>query len=343
MRLSFMRRAVASIFVVAVTLPVLGLTAFRVAATRREVAAPSAGAPTTGGLVGTGDVAMYVQQAGPASGPVVLLVHGTGAWSEIWRPTLDTLAAAGYHALAVDMPPFGYSERPVSADYGDSAQARRILGVLTTLGLEHVTLVGHSFGARPAMEAFFLDPERFSRLVLVDAALGLDTTTRAKAGLPVRVALAAPLVRNALVSATLTNPRFTARLLRGLVSDSAAVTPARVAMLQRPMSQERTTATYGEWLRHFMLVDEHTLATDRERYRTIRVPSLVIWGSADAVTPVAQGRDIAQLIPGATWMELPNVGHIPAIEAPDRFNASLVAWLQGQEPAGEALAATAPR
>ena len=335
MRLSkSVRRALAAIVVVAIALPALALTAFRVAATRREVASPSASAPGTGRLVRAGDFAMYVQEAGPASGPVVLLVHGTGAWSEIWRRTLDTLATSGYHAVAVDMPPFGYSERPARADYGDSAQAGRILGVVTALGLEHVTLVGHSFGARPAMEAYFLDRDRFSRLVLVDAALGLDTTARAKAGLPVRIALAVPSIRDALVSATLTNPRFTARLLRGLVSDPAAVTPARVAMLQRPMSREETTTRYGEWLRHFLLVDEHTLATDRERYRTISVPSLVMWGSADAVTPVAQGRDIARLIPGATWVELAGVGHIPAIEATDRFDASLVAWLQRQEPPG---------
>lgn len=334
MRLSTsVRRALAAIVAVAIALPALALTAFRVAATCREVAPAGSSAPAAGRLIRAGDVAMYVQQAGPASGPVVLLVHGTGAWSEIWRRTLDTLAVAGYHAVAVDMPPFGYSERPGSADYGDSAQARRILGVVNSLGLERVTLVGHSFGARPAMEAYFLNPDRFSRLVLVDAALGLDETARAKeARLPVRIALSTPLLRDALVSATLTNPRFTARLLRGLVSDPAAVTRARVAMLQRPMSRERTTTTYGEWLRHFLLVDEHTLATDRERYRTIHVPSLVIWGSADAVTPVAQGRDIAQLIPGATWVELAGVGHIPAIEASDRFDASLVAWLQAQEP-----------
>jgi pimeloyl-ACP methyl ester carboxylesterase len=150
-----------------------------------------------------------------------------------------------------------------------------------------------------------------------------------------RATLTAPLLRDVLVSATLTNPRFTPRLLRGLVSDSTAVTPARVAMLQQPMSQERTTTTYGEWLRQFLLVDERTLATDREQYRTIRVPSLVIWGSADAITPVAQGRDIAQLIPGATWMELAGVGHIPAIEATDRFDASLVAWLHGQKLSDE--------
>lgn len=335
MRLSTsLRRVVAAILVAVVALPALTLTAFRVVAARREVASRGASPPEGGRLVHAGDVDMYVQQAGPPSGPVVLLVHGTGAWSEIWRRTLDTLAAEGYHAVAVDMPPFGYSGRPISADYGDSAQALRIDGVVTTLGLERVTLVAHSFGGRPAMEAYFLDRDRFSRLVLVDAALGLDTTARTKPGLPMRAGLAVPLVRDALVSASLTNPRFTPRLLRGLVSDAAAVTPARVAMLQRPLFREGTTTTYGAWLRHFVLVDEHTLATDRERYRAIRVPTLVIWGSSDAVTPVAQGRDIAHLIPGATWVELAGVGHIPAIEATDRFDASLVSWLERQDTQG---------
>src|SRR4030095_12566961 len=138
------------------------------------------------------------------------------------------------------MPPFGYSERPTNADYGDEAQGRRILGVIAALRLERVTLVGHSFGARPTMEAFFLDNARIARLVLVDAALGLDTTARS-AGSAVRAALAATPVRDALVSATLTNPRFTARLLRGLVADTSAVTQELITILLQPFARQRAT------------------------------------------------------------------------------------------------------
>ena len=321
-----LRRAIIAIAVIVIGLPSIVLTGFRLAAARRETVARIAAAPRNGHFVRAADVEMYVQETGPPSGPPVLLIHGTGAWSEIWRRTLDTLAAAGYHAVAIDMPPFGYSERPPNADYGDEAQGRRILGVMAALTLERVTLVGHSFGARPTMEAFFLDGSRIARLVLVDAALGIDTTARA-AGWPVRAALAAPPLRDALVSATLTNPRFTARLLRGLVADASAVTQERIAMLQRPFVRERTTASYGEWLRPFLLLHERTLATDRARYRDIHVPTLVLWGDADSVTPVAQGREIAGLVPGSSLVELPGVGHIPAIEATARFNAELVAWL----------------
>jgi pimeloyl-ACP methyl ester carboxylesterase len=320
------RRATITIVVTAFVVPAIALCCFRFAAARRETVSRIAAAPRTGHFVHAANLEIYVQEAGPRSGPAVLLIHGTGAWSEIWRRTLDTLASAGYHAVAIDMPPFGYSERPANGDYGDEAQAERIFGAIEALELERVTLVGHSFGARPTMEAFFLDRSRIARLVLVDAALGLDTTARV-AGWTARAALAAPPLRDALVSATLTNPAFTARLLRGLVHDPNAVTNSRVAMFQQPFVREGTTASFGKWLRPFMLVREHSLAADRTRYRDIRVPTLVIWGEADSVTPIAQGREIARLIPGSSWAALAGVGHIPAIEATDRFNAELVGWL----------------
>ncbi|HEV7703086.1 MAG TPA: alpha/beta hydrolase [Gemmatimonadaceae bacterium] len=321
-----MRRAVVAIVFVLIGLPAVALLGFRISAARRESVSATAAAPRTGRFVRAADVEMYVQEAGPDTGTAVLLVHGTGAWSEIWRRTLDTLGAAGYHAVAIDLPPFGYSERPTTARYGDEAQARRILGVIAALRLARVTLVGHSFGARPTMEAFFLDDSHIAQLVLVDAALGLDTTA-AGAGVAVRAALAVRPIRNAIVAATLTNPRMTARLLRGLVADTTAVTSARVAMLQQPFVRQRTTASYGQWLRSFIAVRDPSLATERARYRGIRVPTLVLWGEADSVTPMPQGKEIARLIPASSWVQLPRVGHIPAIEAPALFNAELLRWL----------------
>ena len=233
---------------------VLVLAGFRVAAARRETLSRHDAAPRTGRFVPAADVELFVQEEGPAGGAPVVFVHGTGAWSEIWRGTLHALAGAGYRAIALDMPPFGYSSRPATADYSDDAQARRILGALDALHLERATLVGHSFGGRPTMQATFLAPQRVDRLVLVDAALDL---TRGCAGedargcavalrtsfpprettgsWPVRAVLGTPPLRDAVVATTLSNPSMTGWLLSKLVSNrEAAVTSARVAMLQRP-------------------------------------------------------------------------------------------------------------
>ena len=78
----------------------------------------------------------------------VVLIHGTAAWSELWRATIDALAAAGFHVIALDLPPFGFSDRP--GDYTRERQAARIDGVLDQLGVAPAIIVGHSFGAGAA-------------------------------------------------------------------------------------------------------------------------------------------------------------------------------------------------
>src|SRR5262245_4895126 len=84
---------------------------FRLQADWRETMTPAEAAPPSGRLVRAADIAVYVQEAGPATGHPVLLLHGTGAWSEIWRETMTALATAGYRAIAIDIPPFGFSEK----------------------------------------------------------------------------------------------------------------------------------------------------------------------------------------------------------------------------------------
>jgi hypothetical protein len=99
---------------------------FRWQATRREVEERTATAPSTGRFVAAGDADLFVQEAGPPSGDPVVLIHGTGAWSEIWRETMAALGERGFHAIALDLPPFGYSEKlPGAPSYARQLQARR--------------------------------------------------------------------------------------------------------------------------------------------------------------------------------------------------------------------------
>jgi pimeloyl-ACP methyl ester carboxylesterase len=200
--------------------------------------------------------------------------------------------------------------------------------VAEALHLTGITLVAHSFGARPAMEAYFLDSLRFSRIVLVDAALGLEAPVAQPPRIALRTLLAIAPLRNAIVAATLTNPALTGRFLRKAVSDQSTVTREQVAMFQRPLTVQHTTAAFGAWLRPFILTHERSLAALRPLYESLGVPTLILWGGADAITPVAQGRDLAKLIPGASLVELAGVGHIPAIEAPEQFDGALLAFLE---------------
>jgi pimeloyl-ACP methyl ester carboxylesterase len=311
-----------------------------VAAARRETDRRQSLAPSTGRFVRSHDVDLYIQEAGPADGRVVVLMHGTGAWSEIWRETMTRLADRGYRAVAVDMPPFGFSERPPSHDYTTATQGKRLAALLTQLGGAGMTLVGHSFGGRATMEGLMLGPQRVHALVLVDAALGLHDAD----GMPLpdsndppgvmSTVLGVEMIRRPLIAGLLTNPLMTRVLLQQLITRKDAASTPVVEMLQRPLALAGSTTASGKWLEWFVHPDRPPLSGHIASYRALALPTMVIWGATDSVTPLSQGRAIASLIPAAQLRILDGVGHIPAIEAPAAFNDALLEFLASSTGAG---------
>jgi pimeloyl-ACP methyl ester carboxylesterase len=328
-------RALSRVVLTLVAVLVAAVAVAVAAASWRESCPRAALAPATGRFVRAHDLDLYIQEVGPVSGQVVLLVHGTGAWSEIWRSTLDRLAAAGYRGIAVDMPPFGFSEQPATGDYTTATQGRRLAALVETLG-GPVVLVGHSFGARATVEAAMLAPERLRALVLVDAALGLHDAN----GEPVEPAtddgptavstvLGIAPVRHGLVAATVTNPLLSRTLLQQLISRKEAATPQVVEMLQRPLGIEGSTAAAGQWLAWFVDPDSPQRSGRLGSYAALTAPAFVIWGETDTLTPLAQGQAIEGLLPSSTLHVLPDTGHIPAIESPAAFDEALLGFLGG--------------
>lgn len=325
----WLRRMLVLVLLVGVVVP----AAFVAVAARRERDVPADAAPASGRWVVAADVRMFVQETGPADGPVVVLVHGTGAWSETWRPTLDALAAAGFRAVALDLPPFGYSTRPSQAGYTKAAQAARIVAVLDALGAPSAVLVGHSFGGGPTVEAALAASDRVRGLVLVDAALGIAPDDASDGETPpapalVRTVLALPPLRTALVAAFLTNPAFTRRLLQGFVADPAVATDARVAVYRRPLTVWGTTAAVATWLPELVAPSVRSRSESPAAYRELAMPVVAIWGGRDTVTPLAQGERLVGLVPHGRLEVMPDVGHIPQIEDPDGFATLLVRVLR---------------
>ena len=317
----------------------LGLALARGAAAFRERVPREALMPASGRLVKAGDVRLFVQESGPASGPVVVLLHGTGAWSEIWRPVMSTLSEAGYRAIAVDLPPFGFSDRSATADYTPDTQARRLWAALDALGLGNVTLVGHSFGARATVQAALMRPTRIVRLVLVDAALGIsDTLPPAAPSAIARAVLGAGPLVDAIVSATITNPWMTRTLTGTLVAFPERLTDTQIAMLQRPLRQPGSTRAASAWLPGFVLAPPPAVLEARRALAAFPAPTHVIWGELDDLTPVRQGEDLAHLVRCGTWDVLPRTGHIPGLESPDALAQTLLVRLRDSSCSGSGLA-----
>ena len=235
---------------------ILLITSFRLAASIRETGARAQLAPPSGHLVPTRSGGVFVQEKGPADGIPVVLFHGTAAWSELWRHTSDVLAAAGFHVIALDLPPFGFSDRPGS--YTRQDQAARISDVLDTLKAEPAIIVGHSFGAGAATELAMRYPDRARALVLVDAALGLTAAPSAAPWV-----IQPQWIREILVSLTITNPVATEMLLKSLIAKKERALPEYVAILQRPLTQRDSTSDIADWLYYFLGADTDAASADR--------------------------------------------------------------------------------
>jgi pimeloyl-ACP methyl ester carboxylesterase len=94
----------------------------------------------------TNGIRLFAVEDGPATGPLVLLVHGWPEFWWSWRFQLPALGAAGYHAVAVDLPGYGRSDKPARDLYDEEWVNTCLAGVVAALGHERVVIVGHDWG-----------------------------------------------------------------------------------------------------------------------------------------------------------------------------------------------------
>jgi pimeloyl-ACP methyl ester carboxylesterase len=181
--------------------------------------------------------------------------------------------------------------------------------------------------ARAVAEAALRWPERVAGMVLVSAALGLDAPPHEQS--IVDDVFAWSPSRKLIAATTLSNPLFTKTMLKMFVADSASVTAYWVAVYQRPLNVRATYSATGDWLPELLdEPDNDSLSRHSTSFGTITAPTLVLWGEMDSVTPLEQGKLIAQSIPGARLVVIPGVGHLPPIEAENAFSDATLDFLR---------------
>lgn len=315
-----------------VALIVVTLVGFRGAAALRENLSPEEAAPT-GALFATVDgLKIHYQVWGPQDGPPLLLFHGTASWAETYRDIAAPLGEQGFRVIAPDMPPFGYSQRPVDQDYSRAAHAKRVLGFADALGLRHFSVGVHSYGGGGVIEAAFEAPDRIDALILLDVALGLGRTEAPT--MPFAALLNLRWPRDLLTASTFTNPLMVGPGLRSFIENDDLVTAERIAIYARPLNVEGTTDAVGHWLFNGLFNDERkSLAANPANYRVFTPPVLVVWGRDDTTTPLAQGEEIAALFPHAELAVLDGVNHIPQVERPHDVVRLIANFLKRIAPA----------
>ena len=295
---------------------------FTLQANLRETKTRHEAAPATGRFVQAGDVELFIQEMGPEDGQVILFIHGTAAWSGLWRETMTPLAEAGYRCIAIDIPPFGFSERPAVPSYGNADQAQRIVALMDALGIERAILLGHSFGGGATMETALTIPDRIDALVLADVGglnLHLQPAPEAQGSSPIEFFLRTPIVRNPVLATTATNPLFTKTLISAMILDPADATEEKVRILQEPLVLQDATNTLGDWLKAVLGPQEISLTSDPENYQRLTMPTLILWGDSDTVIPLKEGEYLQSIMPNAALVIMQGVNHIPHVEDHEMF------------------------
>lgn len=302
-----------------VALLAVAIGGFRLAADQRERFTARELRPDGGTFVETAHGRLHAIEMGPEDGVPVLLIHGSVGWGGLWVETMEELAALGYRAIALDLPPMGLSDRDNFTDYSRQAQGLRILAFAEARGIRPI-LMAHSFGAGAAAEALLAESSAFEGAVIIAGALALG---KDGTGREVPPPLGSEVVREIIVANTVTNPHLTRPLLSRFVHVEEAITDEQIAIIQYPFTRQGTTDTIARWLPTLLVPPRGAASSKPESYAGLGVPVALIWGREDTVTPPDQAVQLQDALGDVPLFWMDNVGHIPQIEAPSVFNTTL--------------------
>ena len=244
----------------------------------------------------------YDEAGGGERTPIVFL-HGVGSDKSVWRPQLEHFRG-DRRAIAFDYPGYGESDpAPEGTTRDDYASA--ILAAMSELGIRKAHVCGLSLGGVVAIALHHAWPERVASLILADTfaehpegrgfyersiEASSDMRMLAEARIDILIAQAAdPAVRT------------------DLIETMARIDPAAFRI-----------GAEAVWL-----------ADQRDRVHDIRVPTLVLCGDEDRITPPALSTALTRMIPGAQYEQIARAGHLTNVERPDEFNTLVGAFIRG--------------
>jgi len=240
--------------------------------------------------------------------PVVFL-HGIGGSARSWAPQLESFARAGFHPVPLDLPGFGQRTPVATIEFEEFAAD--IEATIARLGLDHPVLVGHSFGGMLAQTMLRRNPNGYRALVLV----GTSPAFGNPAGEFQRQFVAdrlRPLERGSDM------PGLAAEAIPEMMGPNPD--PAGRALAVEVMASV-PESTYRASVRCLTGFDE------RANLASIAVPVLCLVGTDDRNAPPLAMERMAARIPGARYVCMADVGHVPNLEAPQAFDATVLDFL----------------
>lgn len=254
------------------------------------------------------------------TGEPLLMIHGFGANKDNWT-RIGRYLTPHYRVIALDLPGFGDSSKPVEAGYRYADQLPRIQAFAEALGLKQYHVAGNSMGGyfaaglarhypNSVQSAWLLAPAR------VDGAEPSEMGRRIAAGEPVPLLAQTPAEFDQIIDFVFADPPYLPGFYRGVLA-------------------ERAIAAYPLNRRIFGQIHKESPALESE-VAGLRTPMLISWGELDRVLHVSGAEVLDKLLPNAEVIRMPEVGHLPMVEAPRQSAEDYLGWRRSQAQAAGA-------
>lgn len=243
----------------------------------------------------------------------VVLLHAFPLNATLWRPQVEA-APKGWRFVARDLPGFGSSSAPAVESM--DAMARGLLRMLDALGIERAVIGGLSMGGYLTLALYRMAPERFSGMILADTRATPDTDQQ-KDGR-----------RKMLATIAETGPAGVAdEMLPKLLGATSRRERPELTDAVRAMILGNKTAAIAGAVKAIMERPDST-----PLLASISVPSLILCGEEDVLTPPADAEALHAGIPQSRLVLLPEAGHLSNIEAPEAFSTAVQDFLHSLKP-----------
>jgi pimeloyl-ACP methyl ester carboxylesterase len=247
-------------------------------------------------------------------GPAILLIHGIGDSSDTWQQTISALSR-DHTIIAPDLLGHGRSDKP-RADYSVAAYANGMRDLLSVLGIERATVVGHSLGGGVAMQFAYQYPDRCERLALV-ATGGVSHEVH-----PLLRLAAAPTVDLVLPALGFGPTRFLGSFGLNLLARTKTDLGRDATHLHRVFDALPDATARRAFVRTIRAVVDwrgQAITMLDRCYLTRGMPTLLVWGTRDAVIPFRHAHLAHAAMPGSRLVPFEGAGHFPHQTDPKRF------------------------
>ncbi len=280
-------------------------------------------------LIETNHVALHVAQAGPAEGPLVILLHGFPEFWYGWRHQIPALAGAGFRVWAPDQRGYNLSEKPAGLEaYALDQLALDVVGLIDAAGVDKAFVAGHDWGAMVAWWTAIKYPERLHKLAILNVPHPLVMMRNVREN-PQQMLKSwyvgffqIPWLPETLL--TLGDAQFGIRVLLE-TSNRGSFTDADIPHYVRAWKQPGAMTAMLNWYRSLVLHPPPPLYQPR-----VRVPTLILWGVRDiALTEVMAKQSLDYCDDGRLEL-FPEATHWVQHDERDAVNARLIAFFSDQ-------------